>query len=112
MVKKIKWNYDGDLDILHVYSEEIKKGVKGGLSAGNFNIDVGNDNRIVGIEIEEASKVLLLNPSILSSLDEVNLIIRKMGNMLFMGVGVSKGKANSFIQVSTLSNKIPLQIAT
>ncbi len=110
MVKQIKYDYNPELDILHVYSKDIENGIKGCLSMGNFNIDVGNNNKIVGIEIEETSKVLRLNPDVLSSPDQVELIVRKSGNMLFMGVRVIKGKINSFIQIPTPLRKIPLQM--
>ena len=100
MEKTIAYDYDDDLDILHVYSSEIAKGVKGGLSYGDFTIDVGINNKVVGVEIEEASKVLNLLPSVLNNLDKVDLLVRKVGNTLFVGVKVWKSKViNSIIQV-------------
>ncbi len=111
MAKSVNFDYDSELDILHVFSDEIKEGVKGCLSIGDFNIDVGNDNKIVGIEVEEASKVLNLSSEILSSPDSVDLIIRKTGNMLFMGVKVMRGKIDTTINVTAPTNKIPLQVA-
>ncbi len=111
MVKKVEHDYEPELDILHVYFEDIKGGVTGCLSIGDFNIDIGNNNKIVGIELEEASKNLGLSPKILSNPDNVNLIIRKNGNVLFMGIGVSKGVIQSSTHITTLSNRVPMQIA-
>ena len=110
MPKNINYDYDKELDILHVYSDEIKKGVKGCMSIGDFNIDISNDNKVVGIEVEEASKILNLSKEVLSSPDSVDLIIRKTGSMLFMGVKVIKGEINSITNITTPSNKIPLQV--
>jgi len=103
MTKEIGYDYDSELDILHVYSDEIKEGVKGCLSIGDFNIDVGNDNKVVGIELEEASKNLRLHSEILSSPDKVELIIRKTGNNLFMGIGVIKGEIKSYTHITAPS---------
>lgn len=111
MAKKITYDYDSELDILHVYSSEINEGIKGCLSIGDFNIDIGRDNKVVGIEIEEASKNLRLNSEILSSLDKADIVIRKTRNMLFMGVAVMKGVINSSIQVTTPSNNLQIQVA-
>jgi len=111
MTKKIEYDYDSELDIFHVYSEDIKEGVKGCMSIGDFNIDVGNDNKIIGIELEQASKNLNIPSKVLSSLDNVNLIVRKSGNTLFMGIGVIKGTIKSFTHVTAPSNQISIQTA-
>jgi uncharacterized protein YuzE len=109
MAKKIDSDYDFELDTIHVYSEEIKNGVTGCLSIGDFNIDIGNDNKVVGIELEQASKNLNLSPKLLSSPDKVDLIIRKSGNVLFIGMGVIKGTISSFTHITTLPNQMPMQ---
>ena len=102
------YEYDSDLDILHVYSKEIREGIKVCLSIGDFNIDINIDNKVVGIEIEEKSKNFGLSPNILSSPDEVKLIVRKSGNSLFMGVGIIKGniKSSTHITTSVLPQKL------
>jgi len=57
---------------------------------------------------EEASKNFGLSPNILSSPDEVKLIVRKSGNSLFMGVGIIKGniKSSTHITTSVLPQKL------
>lgn len=111
MARRIDSDYDSELDAIHVYSEEIKNGVTGCLSIGDFNIDIGNDNKVVGIELEQASKNLNLSPKILSSPDKVDLIIRKSGNVLFVGIGVMKGTITSFSQVTAVPNQSLMQCA-
>lgn len=108
MAKEIKYDYDSELDMLHVYSSDIDNGIKGCLSIGDFTIDVGQDNKIVGIEIEEASKVLNISSDILNKLDKVELIIKKIGNTLFIGVLVAKGQEKSAIQVTLPSERRPI----
>jgi len=109
MARKIDSDYDFELDTIHVYSEEIKNGVTGCLSIGDFNIDIGNDNKVVGIELEQASKNLNLSQEILSSPSKVDLVIRKYGNVLFMGIGVIKGTISAFTHVTTSSNQMLMQ---
>ncbi|MEK6935152.1 MAG: DUF2283 domain-containing protein [Nanoarchaeota archaeon] len=109
MTKDTQYDYEPELDILHVYSSEIQDGIKGCLSIGDFNIDVGTDNKIIGIEVEEASKNLRLKSDVLSSLDNADIVIRKTRSMLFMGVGVTKGLINSSVQMSTPSNNLQIQ---
>lgn len=64
------YDYESDLDILHVYSSDIKEGIKGCVSIGDINIDVGYNDKIIGVEIEEASKLLKAHP----------LLIKIIGN--------------------------------
>ena len=106
MAKDIQYDYDDELDILHVYSEEINKGIKGCLSIGDFNISVDDDNKIVGMELEEASKNLRMSPVMLSNLDKVSLIAEKRGNGLFMGINVIKGAISSATHIQ--SSRIPI----
>lgn len=110
MAKDITFDYDSELDNLHIYSSDIESGVKGGLSYGNFNIDIGQDDKIVGVELEGASSMLNMAPETLGGLDEVNLIIRKEGNVLFIGFTVVKGEQKSTIQLNVPSQKAPVAL--
>jgi hypothetical protein len=96
--RKIAYDYNSELDILHVYTDKIKNGIIGCLSMDYFNIDIGQDNLIVGVEVECASEVLHFPKEILADLDEASLIVKKMGNTLFIGVGVIKGLQKSFVR--------------
>jgi len=111
MAKKILHDYDFELDILHVYSEEIKDGIKACLSFGDFNIDVGNGNKVIGIELEEASKNLGLSPKILANPDKIDLIVRKTGNTLLMGIGITKGVISSSTHLTPLSSQKFLEVS-
>ena len=112
MEKETRYDYDLDLDILHVYNSDVDNGIKGCLSYDNFNIDVGQDDKVVGVEIEGASEVLRLMPEVLADLDEINLIVKKNGNGLFIGVSVVKGEQKSMVQITpSLQQETPITIS-
>ncbi len=111
MSKELKYDYDGDLDILHVYNSEISNGIKGGITYGSFNIDIGYDDKVVGIELEGASTLLNMPENTLSNLDSVNMITRKVGNILFIGFTVIKGKQTSTLQVNVPMNSMPTMMS-
>ena len=100
MGKDVKCDYDSDLDIIHIYFSEIDSDIKGCLSYGNFNLDIEEDGRVLGIELEGASSLLKMPSEILSNLDSADLIIRKSGNTLFIGFTVIKGEQKSTIQMN------------
>lgn len=109
MTKETRYDYNEDLDILHVYTSEIDFGIKGCLTYGNFNIDINNDDKVVGVELEGASSVLNMPKNILANLDNVMLIVRKIGSILFIGFTVIKGEQKSTIQINVQSqNRIAI----
>ena len=62
------------------------------------------DDKVIGIEIEGASSLLNMSEASLSSLDDVKIIVKKAGNILFIGFSVIKKEQKSTIQFS-----VPLQ---
>ncbi|MBS3079513.1 DUF2283 domain-containing protein [Candidatus Pacearchaeota archaeon] len=109
MKKETKFDYDTELDILHVYTSDLEE-IKGGITFGNFTIDVANDGKILGVELEGASSHLNMEPQKLASLDKADILIKKNGNILFIGFTVIKGKENSTIQINVPNQEecIPL----
>lgn len=87
MVKKAKVDYDFENDVLYVYSGEK---VQDSLEIEKFVLDFSFDNRIVGVEILNASKTLsnILNIKIgkrlLSSLKEAGISITHGKEMMFV----------------------------
>lgn len=107
MAKETQFDYNEDLDILHIYNSDINPELKGCLNYGNFNIDIGNDDKVVGVELEGASSVLNMPKEKLANLDNTMLMVRKIGNILFIGFTVIKGEQKSTIQINVQShNKI------
>ena len=107
----IRYDYSPELDTLHIYSFKIEEGIKGCLTFGDYTIDIGQDNSVVGIEIEQASALLKIDEEELDKLDSVNLIVRKVGNLLFIGFTIVKNKKETTIEfsipVDNLQVKIP-----
>lgn len=100
MEKKINHEYNNELDILHVYTDEIKQGVKGCISIGYSTLDINNDNEVIGIEIEEASEIFQVSKEFLSDLDNVGLGITNVNNNLFIGVNLIKGQEKTNLQLN------------
>ena len=97
--KKItSYEYNNSLDIIHIYNSNISNGVKGVLSVGDYSIDVGMENEVVGVEIEEASKVLGMDRESLKDLDSVEILTRASKNLLFIGVRAIKSKEIATVQ--------------
>ena len=111
MEKIINHEYNEELDILHIYTNELKNKVKGCISIGFSTLDISNDNEIIGIEIEEASKIFEVSLEFLSHLENVNFKVTKIDNNLFIGVNLTKGYEKTNLQLN-LPNKDQLVIAS
>lgn len=94
-----KYDYEKDFDVLHIYNSDIDNGIRGGLSYGNFNIDIGINGEIVAIEIEGASSILNLSPEILDDLDSVIIVVKRLNGSFFAGVNVLKDQQSSMVQI-------------
>ena len=110
MPEETKYDYSPDLDALHIYSSKINKGVKGCITFGDYTIDIGYDNSVVGVEIEQASALLKLSEANLKKLDSVSLIARKVGNMLFIGFAIVKNKKESTIEFSVPAGNLQIKM--
>lgn len=56
MKGKFLFDYDGENDSLYIYKKGVK--VKGSLDLGNIILDISTDEKVVGLEILDASKVM------------------------------------------------------
>ena len=110
MDKNINYDYDENLDALHIYSSDIKEGVKGSISFGYSIIDISFNNKVVGVEIGEASKIFQISPEILSNLDTIDLKTIKVGNVLLIGVNLAKGEIKTNFQLNFPIQKTPLLV--
>jgi len=54
------YDYEEDLDILYVYNNKNNERVRDNLVLGNIVIDVGEDGKVLGIEVDCASKFFRL----------------------------------------------------
>ena len=75
-MEQFNWDYSEYSDILHIR----KKGqlTKGSVELGDFTLDFGSDNEIVGIGVEHASEFfgnLDIDKSALSKLENAQFVI-------------------------------------
>ena len=82
MVNDAKIDFDYENDILYLYTGEK---VKDSLQIENFVIDFSQDNKIVAIEILDASKIL-------SELSQVDVTKDALSKIESAGMSVYRGK--------------------
>lgn len=87
MVKNAKIDFDYENDILYLYLGEK---VKDSLQIENFVIDFSQDNKIVAIEILDASKIL-------SELSETDITKDALSKIESAGMSVYHGKELIYI---------------
>ncbi|MBU2562198.1 MAG: DUF2283 domain-containing protein [Nanoarchaeota archaeon] len=78
------FEYNSELDSLYLYSG-INENVLGVINIEDLIFDVGVSGKLVGLEIENASKVFNVNPQLFSKLDNCKLFVKKQGNLIFLG---------------------------
>ena len=75
------YNYSEYSDILNIHKKNVL--TKGSAELGDFTVDFGNDNDIVGIEIEHASEFfnnLDISKEFLKDLEDAKMVIDKRNN--------------------------------
>lgn len=108
MVKKAKVDYDEENDILWIYSGDK---IRDSLEIDNFIIDFSYEDKIVGVEILDASEVL-------SNMSLVKLSKNDLLNILEAGLSTYQGKELSYVVIrlvlmkKDIRREIPIQIPT
>ena len=108
MVRKAKINYDEENDILWIYSGEK---IKDSLEIDNFIIDFSLENKVVGVEIFNASRIL-------SKLTLKKITKKMLKNILSASFTSFQSKELIYIIIELVlmikkeKAKIPLQIPT
>lgn len=87
MVKDAKIDYDYDNDILYLYTGEK---VKDSLQIENFVIDFSQDNKIVAVEVLDASMIL-------SELSQANVTKDALSKIESARMGIYQGKELIYI---------------
>ncbi len=90
VAKKMKIDYDFENDILFLYSGEK---VKDSLQIDEFVIDFSSENKIVALEIFNASKIL-------SRLSDVNVAKGALSKMEQASMSIYQGKDLIYITLS------------
>ncbi len=104
------YDYEEDLDILYINNNFEKEKVIGNLVFGNIVIDVGESGKVLGIEIDCASKLFNFPPEHLNNLKLAKIQVMKMGNILTLGIALATQiKEHTFqFAISQETNNVPI----
>ncbi len=106
MARKAKVDYDRENDILYVYSGES---VKDSLEIDNFVLDFSSENKIVGVEIFDASDILSglslmkISKRMLSEIEDATISFKQSKDLFFVVLGLMLG-------VELEKREIPIQV--
>jgi uncharacterized protein YuzE len=106
MAKNAKINYDYENDVLYVF---VGNRAKDSLEIDNFVIDFSNENKVVGVEISNASELiskLVLNKiskDMLSNIKEASLSFYQSKELFYIVVGLA-------LIIENKLKEIPIQV--
>jgi len=103
----VKIDYDDEFDILYLRKENEK--VAFSIKLGNnILVDVTNSNKIVGIEIFSASKILKISSEELKNVKTANFHTLQRQNMYGVYYMIGVGKLQIENELSVTPNPIPI----
>lgn len=104
------YEYEEDLDILYINNNLEKEKTIGNLVFGNIVVDVGENGKVLGIEVDCASRLFNFPAEQLNNLKLAKIQIMKIGNMLTLGIVLGTAiKEHTFqFAVSQETSKIPI----
>jgi uncharacterized protein YuzE len=79
-----KIEYSEDNDTLYISSINLDEDVAGSIPLGNVVLDIGTSGKLLGIEIDNASEVLGVEPEKILKANEARIGVRTHGNILFV----------------------------
>ena len=82
-------SYEEDLDILYIYNNPKDEKVSGNLILGNMILDVGENGKVLGIEIDCASKFFRFPSEQIKELQIAKIEVTKFSNMITLGLILS-----------------------
>jgi len=106
MAKKAKVDYDQENDILWVYSGEK---IKDSLEIDNFVIDFSHDDKIVGVEIMNASEIVSnlslnkISKDMLAGIKEASLCFYQSRELFYVVIGL-------VLSIDNKIREIPIQV--
>jgi len=104
------YEYEEDLDILYINNNFEKEKVAGNLVFGNIVIDIGETGKVLGIEVDCASKLFNFPPEQLSNLKLAKIQVMRIGNMLTLGIVLATAiKEHTFqFAIQQETSKVPI----
>ena len=99
--------YNSDIDSIYIY--KTKKDVIGSITLGNFVIDVDLNGSVIGLEIDNASEVMGIEPSLLLECKEGKIEVFVHNNMLIVRYLLIYGDAQKYLGMCAIpQNKITI----
>ena len=104
------YDYGSDLDILYIYNNFENEEVEGNIVFENIVVDVGKTGKVLGVEIDCASKLFNFPSDQLNNLKLAKIQVMKIGNMLTLGIVLAtQVKEHTFqFAISQEADKIPI----
>lgn len=108
MARKVKIDYDEENDILWVYGGEK---IKDSLEIDNFVIDFSHSDKVVGVEIFNASEIISnlvlskISKEMLSNIKEASLSFYQSKELFYVVVGL-------VLMINDKLREIPIQVPT
>jgi len=104
------YDYEEDLDILYIYNNPMNEKVEGNLVFGNVVIDIGENGKVLGVEIDCASKLFKFSMEQLNNLSVAKIEVMRLGNMVTWGIvlATTKKEYNFQFAVPKETNRVPI----
>ncbi len=104
------YEYEEDLDILYIKNNFEEEKVVSNLIFGNIVIDIGENGKVLGIEIDCASKLFNFPSEQLNNLKVAKIQVMKIGNILTLGIALTTPlKEHTFqFAISQETSKVPI----
>ena len=83
------YEYEEDLDILYVNNNFNKEKVVGNLIFGNIVIDIGEAGKVLGMEVDCASRLFNFPAEQLKNLKIAKIQVMRIGDMLTLGIALA-----------------------
>lgn len=99
MVKsgEVVFEYDKDYDLLY-FRKRNDSLVAGTINIGDLTFDVGSDGEILGIEIDNASKIIGVSQDVLAGISSPKMAVFSAGNAIGVRYSfISNNNSNSIV---------------
>ncbi|MFH1332387.1 MAG: DUF2283 domain-containing protein [archaeon] len=88
------FEYDPEIDSLCIYDNFDSKKIEGCLVVDNLVFDVTKEGKIMGVEIDNASRFLEIQPEELSNIKEAEIKVDSGRETLYVGFKISLKNGN------------------
>ncbi|MBS3074491.1 DUF2283 domain-containing protein [Candidatus Pacearchaeota archaeon] len=82
----MSYEYEEDLDILYISNNPEKERAAENLVIGNIVVDISDSGKVLGVEIDSASRFLNFPANQLKNLKNSKIEVMRAGNMLALAV--------------------------